>query len=457
MRAWCRWMALAALLTGGVAHAAQGPGVRVQVQGKQPVLVGQQVPVEVTVVAPNYFLSAPPFPDLVLQGAIVTMPDDRSIHGVDTVDGQTLASIQKTYVFTAQQAGDFELPPVRIDFSYQGDDGKPQQANLTLPSTRIGVQLPAGTTAAAAAGAALMPATRLLIQQSLDRDASQLSAGDALVRTVQIQAANTPAMLIPPPKFEAPSGVQMFQADPVLSNGDGRDGGFAGGQRLERVTYVFEKSGSYTLPAVELQWLDPQTQKPATAQAPAVMVQVKASAHLGDRIAPALPAGASSSPARKPVHWSWIALAVAGVALLLATGWWVRSRLPRWRQRRAEAQAAHARSDDAMFEHLLVACRAGDARAAHTALLDWCRAHVQATPQAWAAQLGDGELAAQVERLGRQLYRAGPGDVERWRGEECAQALGQAHLHWQAQSGGHATRGARGRHLGPLNPLLRGR
>ena len=125
--AWMLWLLLFA---AGIVNAATAPAVRVDVQATPPVLVGQQVRIGVTVVAPNFFLSAPPFPTLEVPGAIVTMPDDRGVHGVEQDGGQTLATIQKTYVFTAQQPGDFTLPPGKIDFTYHGNDDKEQQGSL---------------------------------------------------------------------------------------------------------------------------------------------------------------------------------------------------------------------------------------------------------------------------------------------------------------------------------------
>ena len=447
MRALRAAALLAAWLMAGAALAA-GPAVRVQVPLQQPVLVGQQVPIEVTVAAPNFFLSAPPFPVLDVQGAIVTLSDERSVHGVEQDGGQTIATIQRHYVFTAQQPGDFELPAAKIEFSYQGDDGKPQQASLALPATRITARLPAGASPAAA-GAAVMPATRLSIRQSVDRDAGALSAGDALVRTVEIQAANTPAMLIPPPHFEAPDDVRRYQADRVLRDLNGEGGSSAGGQRVERVTYVFEKPGRYTLPAVQVQWLDPQTQKPATGQAPALTVQVKAGAHVADRIAPELPVGAAPAKPRKLMDWVRLGIWMAGFGLLLLLAWWGRRRWPRWRVARAERQAALAQSDAVMFERVLAACQAGDANAAHSALLAWSRAHAQSTPQAWAASLEDPATAMQVELLGRHLYRSGAQDG--WSGGACAQALKAGRQQWRRRSDGQERRAGWGRSLGPLN------
>ncbi len=68
-RAWLRQLAplvllIAALLLPLLARAAAAPIVRVEVGAKQPVPVGQQISVDVTILAPNFFMSAPAFPVL---------------------------------------------------------------------------------------------------------------------------------------------------------------------------------------------------------------------------------------------------------------------------------------------------------------------------------------------------------------------------------------------------------
>lgn len=245
----------------------------------------------------------------------------------------------------------------------------------------------------------------------------------------------------------------MYVADPVLSDSSGQGGGFAGGRRIERVTYVFGSSGRYTLPAVELKWLDPQTQKPATVRAPALTVQVKSAAHAGARIAPELPVGAAPAAPRKPINWLQVAGWVLALVLIAAAALAARWLWPRWRERRAALEATHAQSDDVMFKHAIAACQANDARRAYQALLAWSQAHTQTTPQQWATQLGDAALARQLEGLQRFLFRS-PGAAEAtWQGAPCAAALGEARQRWRARDLAQRPGRAWGRSLGPLNPF----
>ncbi|SCB32272.1 BatD family protein [Cupriavidus alkaliphilus] len=454
--AWLRRAAplvllLAAWLWPWLAHAAAAPTVRVEVSARQPVLVGQQVGIDVTILAPNYFLSAPAFPALEVPGAVVTQPDTRAVNSTETIDGVTYAGIRKSYAFTAEQDGEFRLPDATIRFTYAGDDGAPREGSVTLPVTTI--RAGTGGTGTAAAGAAsgrrLLPVARLSVTQTLDHDPDhgvvRLHAGDALVRTVTTFAPQTQAMMIVPPHAAAPRGVRMFRADARLSD-QARDAPGPGGTRIDTLTYVFERPGTYTLPAVTADWVDPATRQPARSEVPAVKVEVAAARHAGALAPGGPPAGAL--PGEGGLPWRtllWAAGALLGAAALALLWRRLRPRLARLQQRRAERRRARAEGADARLAATLRACRAGDADGASQALGGWTRAAHGTTPAAWAEAAGDAALADAVTGLQRYLYGAAPAPSA-WDGNPLAQALGR-----------HARPAPRRRHrvasaLPPLNP-----
>jgi len=455
-------LVIAALTSTGTAMAqapaaAPAPVVRAELLVKQPLLVGQQAELQVQILAPNFFTSAPPFPAIELPGAIVTMPDERGRNLVEQIDGQTYAGIVKSYLFTAQQAGDFTLPPAVTRFSYAGADGKPVAAQVQLPPLHIRVQQPAGATpSATAAGQATQPVARLQITQTFDRPvagtAVHLQVGDALVRTVEVFAEMAQAMLIPPPHFEAPDGVHMFQADPQLSDAS-PSGGFAGGHRIDKVTYVFERTGSFSVPAVSLDWYDAAAQKTRTAQAPAVQVVVTAraaDAAIAPTAAPVAVQVADSLSFWRRIHgWRWLG---AFVGVVLAVGLlrpWLARRLPRWRAAAQQREAQRRASEPVMFEAVQTACRADDAPRAYEALLHWARSHLGSTPQAWAAQRQDAALARELTALERRLFAPATADAGHSL-QDFASALAAARTQWLAAD---PVRAARASALPPLNPV----
>lgn len=429
-RSWLRHLApllllMAALLLPLLARAAAGPAVRVEVGAKQPVRVGQQVSIDVTILAPNFFMSAPAFPVLQVPGAVVTMPDERALNSTETIDGVAYAGIRKTYAFTAEQDGDFELPAATVRFTYAGDDGAPRQGSVTLPPTRI--RAGAGGTVKAGAGAGpLLPVARLAVTQALDHapdDGSvRLHAGDALVRTVTTFAPQTQAMMIHPPHATAPRGVRVFSADPRLSD-HARGAPGPGGTRVDTITYVFERTGTYSLPPVTVDWVDPATGKPAKSEAPAVKVVV-AAARPGGALAPGGPS-AGALPGEGGLPWRALLWGACVLLAVLAAGllWWrARPALARLRQRLADQRRVRAESADTRLAATLQACQAGNAAAASQALGAWTRAAHGTTPAAWAESAGDAALADAVTGLQRHLYGAMPAQAA-WNGNPLAQAL----------------------------------
>ncbi|WP_454752436.1 BatD family protein [Cupriavidus necator] len=393
-------------------------------------------------------MSAPDFPVLQVPGAVVTLPDERALNTTETIDGVTYAGIRKTYAFTAEQDGDFRLPTVTIRFTYAGDDGAPRQGSVTFPPTQI--RAGAGGTISAGTGAArpLLPVARLVVTQALDHapegDAVRLHAGDALVRTVTTFAPQTQAMMIHSPHAQAPRGVRMFSADPRLSdNAQGAAG--PGGTRVDTITYVFERTGTYTLPPVTVDWFDPATRQPAHSEAAAVKVVVTAARDAG-ALAPGGSAGALPREGGLPwrtLLWGGVAVLVVLAAALL----WRRLEpfVARFRRRLAEHRRARAASPDARPGAVLQACQAGDAAAAYRALGTWTLAAHGTAPTAWTAAAGDAQLADAVFALERRLYGAAATTAAPWDGTQLAGAL-RRHA---APAPAH-----RHRHLAPALPPL---
>src|SRR5262245_14313642 len=105
---------VAVVAWSALAFAQAKPVIRVTLQPSGPVVVGQQVRTTVQVLVPNYFLGAPDWPTLDVEGAVVTMPDEVMPHLTETIGSASYAGVQKVYVISPQQEGDIALPPVEI-------------------------------------------------------------------------------------------------------------------------------------------------------------------------------------------------------------------------------------------------------------------------------------------------------------------------------------------------------
>lgn len=408
------------------------PLLRVEIVTKPPIVPGQQVQIQVYVLAPNFFLSPPKFPLFDLPNAVVTLPDERAVNLTETINGESYAGIRRSYVVTLQTAGDFTLPPAAIPFTYAAVPGQPGvQASVTLPPEKFTVGgAPAGGGAAA---------QKVTVTQDLDGDPKTLKAGDTLVRTITVTAQGMQAMMIPVPDFTAPAGVRLYPHDPVLTDKLDQAQGAIGGTRIDRVTYGFEKAGTYTLPAIEIAWYDPGTQKNEVAQAPEIAVTVAAAAGFTPAIKP--PEIVEPEP-REPVNVRLLAGVAAGLVGLVLLAWLVVRlwrALAAWRQaRRIRYQQSEAYS----FRQFSTACRSGEAPAVYAALQSWAGRAKVAPLREWLK--GDAVLA-DYEGLEARLFAGASGscDVPR-----LLAGITEARRHWLDQQTAVSMPAA----LPPLNP-----
>jgi hypothetical protein len=398
------------LLFAFAAYAGE-PLVRVRLLTAGPFAVGQSIKIDIQVLAPNYFLSPVEFPTLSIPGAIVAPPADRPLNFTETIGGETYAGIHQVYSIVPQHAGAFTLPPAKFEFTYAGMPGTTSQASLTLPAERIEV--------AGAAGIAQQSAEpTFVLTQSFDRDLTGLKAGDAINRTITIVGRDMPAMMIPPPRIQAPDGVKLYRRDPELA-----DGGTApGGRRIEQLTYEFPRAGDYVLPPIAEGGASLAETRIHVATAPAVK----------RTIAPAAPALATQLAEFEWGYWvPRVAAVMVGLALVsvlwLRYGLHALAAVKAWRMRRTD-------SEDAYFAKLTSACRSGDRADAYRALHDWSsRAGLRSLPD-WTRDFGSPALADALQLLQRDLF--GPeGATAQWDGMALARELAAACRQWRQSRG----------------------
>lgn len=429
-----------ALLAISAASAQAGdPIVRVAASGDGPVLVGQEIEVRVQVLAPNYFMSSVEFPSLDAADAIVTLPEQRASNSMERIGEETYASVAKAYRVTPLAAGTVTLPASEITFAYASKPGVATRASLTVPATRITTVDPPGST-----GAQALPVAPLAVVQTLDRDAAGLMAlrvGDVLIRTVTVTAEGARAMLIPPPAFMAPDGIQVHRAPPVLEDQGTR------GRRTEVVTYVLLAAGEFTLPAVAVDWYDASAGRTRTARAEAIDLTV-ASAPASDLAIPPEPDAVSEQPRRERGHATTVIAAAIVAVCTLVCGRLiapiVRRRIHAWRDRRrlSEAEA---------FRHVALAVRRGDRAGAYRALSAWVLRAGHPSLRDWMRSAASPALRNAVDAIERDLFSAPPASGRWTDGRDLLAAATASRSHARST---RATRRRSGRSLPPLNPML---
>jgi hypothetical protein len=437
--------AIVASLCGATTALAQGePFVRTQLSARS-VTVGQPVTLDVEVFVPSYFIGAPRFPEIAVKDAVAVFVDE-GVNLTAPAAGQTYVGQRRSYLIYPQQEGSFEVPAFAVEVRFATQGTVSPRTPVPARGARFEARIPA-----AARGLGYFVATPSLeLTGTIDRPLAGLKPGDSLTRTITLTAVDAFAMMLPPLSFAALDGLAVYVGQPETSDSPGERGGARVGRRVESVTYLFQKPGSYRLPAIDIAWWDTSARTLRHSQVPELDLAIAPGPVLEPEIP--LPADPASQP---PSLWRrtlgalrrygpFGALALILLALALR---FLRRRLEAWRERAEAGRREREESPEAYLERLEAAARSGRPAELLAATYRWLD---RQSPAASAARLdryseesGDPELPA----LARALV-----DSAIASGEDGTSPTGLAFSHAVARAARRPVARPPAGSLEPLNP-----
>lgn len=410
---------LALLLFPGLAGAqapADKPVIRTKIDPAEGIVVGQPVRLDIDVLFPGEMVRPPLVRLPEAPGAQIFRFETQALTIRDRVDGRDYVGQTFEFVLFPRRGGTIDIPAAKVTLLDRS--GGPVGTAEGSPS-QIAVTVPPGIDASGP----VLVSDKVEVRQEWSPDPAQakLAPGGAIVRTIRRQADGVPALGMAEFSFTAPQGVRVYADPPVVEDSSNR--GQVTGSRTDKVTYVFERAGSYDLPALSQPWWSLSGKQARTETLPGVAVTVAAAA-----------TSASEQLRLDPIWIAWGLLGLAGLALLALGGRFL-ARALHIRREHYHASAAFAR------RQLLRAAGTSDPRFTYRALMDW---RGRLSPVDLAAADRDPALAASTDRLGRALF-AGVGDWNPAAGTELARAVAA----WRHAAGSAAA----AEPLPPLNPI----
>lgn len=411
-----------ALLFASALASAQAPGdrplVRTRLDPAEGVVIGQPVRLGVEVLFPGDMPHPPVVSLPEARGAQIMRFETQAVTVRDRIDGQDYIGQSFEFILFPRRGGEIDIPAPHV--TLLGRSGDPA-GTAEGQATRLGVSVPAGIDPSGP----VLVADAVSVTQSWSPDpgTAPLKAGAAMTRVIRRQADGVPALGMAEFQFAAPEGVRVYVDPPAIDDRTNR--GSVVGHRSDTVTYVFEKAGSYTLPALVQPWWSLADRQPRREELPGVTVTVVAAAE------------AASSPDRA---WrsGWL---IAGLAILALAGIGVLTagRLTALRRK----MIANLRASETFARRQLqAAARSGSAGATYRAFSRW-REHL--APGEAVRLRRDAALAPLLAGLEQRLF----GDGRAWGREEGA-ALARAVGRWRSR---RPDSPARIRPLPPLNPV----
>jgi hypothetical protein len=372
---------------------AAKPVVRVAIDPPH-VVVGQQARLRVDVLAPNYMTAPPELPDFQLRNA--TTRQLQSVNINEQHDGITYAGVRFEFAIYPLEPGSYSVADQMVSVRYAAEPPATREVAIALPRISLEAIIPS----AASALRPFLAANQLAIEQTVRNSSDQLKVGDSVTRIVTVKAAGTPAMLLPPQQFAAVEGLALYPAQPVLDDkADGRTDATSS-TRVDSATYMLERPGDYTLPAIDIRWWNVHEGKINLAHLDAVTLHVAAD--------PTATGAATTSEAGAHMSWETLIdfvadhwrLVIPAVSIIAVVAWFaprVGRTIATLLRRRRET---YLQSEAYAFGLLRRAVHHRDASATYFLLLEWLQRFEPVAPHHSVEAL---KAAARDPALDRQL------------------------------------------------------
>lgn len=376
------------------------PVVRVVVDPPR-VVVGQSVTLRIDVLAPNYMTSPPVLPDFQVRNAITRQL--QSINMSETHDGLTYAGVRFEFAIHPQEPGSYAVTDQKLTVKYAAEPPQTREATLSLPRIEFQSFIPD----AAAKLNPFVAATKLTVEQTVQRSLDTLKIGDAITRTVTIKATGVPAMLLPPVVFAQATGLALYPAQPFLHDSTDSRTGVLSATRVDAATYILQSTGDFLLPGVVIHWWNLASEKIESVHLDAVTLHV-----IDNPLARRSPSEAPSALRRFNTfvdfvssHWSMLVLVGA---VMIALAWFflriVHALTAQYRWRRDAWLASEARS---FMLLLAAACRRSTGKV-YCALLNWLARFNPIGPNhtiaAFKMAANDHDLDRQIDAIETSLF-----------------------------------------------------
>jgi len=352
---------------------------------------GQRLPFFVELRSSGSFGGATSFTLPQVPGTVIVKVGNPVVSS-EQIEGETWFVQSHEFALFSQRDGNIKVPEFPVHFgTSKGFTGPVTEVDEKVPGFSAEIERPPETD----------PNRFLITTESLSiegqwnpQPSDDVKTGTVFKRTITQHADNVTGMALAPAPTTAPDGIRVYPGNPQVT--DATERGEFSGQRTETITYLVERPGSYTLPAIRYDWWNPKTKELELKTLPGVTFSARSS-----------PAGAGKSSAADRSALLWL-VPILG---LIVFAWLYRKRIAR---EFCRLQDRLDPPDHRQARTFLHACHRNDARAAARALSQW----QVLRPEFTAA----GELQEQIVELDRHLYGASAAP-ESWKGSALARAF----------------------------------
>jgi len=304
------------------------------------VWVGQKTVMHVDILARDGWAQIKKSGDADISGAYMLRVETQGTRLSETINGDTYTGQRYESLIFPQIAGKISVPPFPVDVEVKawGVDSVNKIRRLSTPVVEYNVKIPPGADGISG----IISTTALTAEQKWEPDTTPVKVGDAIRRTITFKAEDISGMAFTPLEFQKMEGIGVYPGEPDVS--DKTDRGTLSGERIEKVTYVFEQPGKFNIPVIVFYWWDIENTELKQIELPGKKFELAG-----------IPAAEDLQQQKKPLPIWLIILGAIGLVLvitLIFTGK-LRSILKSWKRSRRENEVSYV-------HRIIKAARSGD-------------------------------------------------------------------------------------------------
>jgi hypothetical protein len=305
---------------------AQHCFARVQLD-RRSVYVQQPFKVTITVLTTTWYTAPIEFDNLQVPNAFV-LPFDKTLPGMYDYNGTQYAGIQFYFIVFPYNAGKFSIPAITVHATTP-PEGSSESRRISIKTP---IQHYTVKTIPDNIEGNWFVAKSVSIHEHWNKPLSHLKVGDVIERTITVRANGTLPQFIPALNEKTLNFANVYPQDPELK--DTRNEYDANGELTQSFIYLLEKEGDFVIPAMPVQWWNPNAGKLNNRSLPQHHIHVNANPDLGmvasiqDSLDLTQQNISTKKSKKEPllifgIRWYWFALyAISGLIILFVLFRW---------------------------------------------------------------------------------------------------------------------------------------
>ncbi|MGR5192677.1 BatD family protein [Vibrio rotiferianus] len=212
--------------------------------------VNEQVILYIEVATPRWFTGGTRIGSVEIPNVIAKQRNQLATNYTERKGGQTWSRQRWEITLYPQASGPFVIPPVAVGVQVSAPDGSKVAGTLYTQPIKFDASMPSGLLSDESAW---FTATKVNVDQKWTASNDELKVGDAITRTITINAQDSLSVLLP--DLLSNDSTASYQAYPQPNRLDDKQTrGDYQSSRIEESVYVIQQGGEFTLPEHKFQW-----------------------------------------------------------------------------------------------------------------------------------------------------------------------------------------------------------